>query len=296
MFARAALRVLPVVATAACLGAGCSKSVEVDAWVLPEADIGSARQLVLTDAYGRDESVAAVLSAAERQANTGAAGAWFTDVRVSRERLETAGRDAWIGRDTDLAPGALFVRIDVLEDSAIVTQNERVETAPDGTVAVFVDEQLVAHTLVSLTVADSVGVILSERAIEGVHEQSGPISDFDIARAQDTAADAAVAGAFALITPVLTKESIPLDDRDPEILKLTEQALAGSDSAAATLADNDRAPATYNLGAIADHRGDLETAVALYEEALRRPGGADFYATSLASAEQRLAAKQALGL
>src|SRR5688572_23264386 len=92
------------------LAAGCGRSVTVDHWTPPEADIGGARTLVITDAYGRDASVAVVQDIAFAHADS---SAWFHQVFTSA-RLETDGREVWLRDGSDLQPSALYVRLDVL--------------------------------------------------------------------------------------------------------------------------------------------------------------------------------------
>lgn len=275
---------------------GCGASASVTTWVPPEADIGSARTLVFTDSYGRDESVHVVNSMARAQALQGPTARWFLDVQQTRERLETDGDQAWLGRDTDLVDGALFVRLDVLEDSAVVTVNEHLATAPDGSNVLVADETLVAHTLLAMTAADRDGVVLWEREVEGVHERTGAPGSLDVLDAQNVAAEAAVAGALALITPTETVVNVPLDDRDVAALELARRAVAGDARARNDLAALEGTAARYNFAVVVDESGDLERAVELYRAVVTAPDAAAFYDDSLASAQQRRADHAQLGL
>ena len=291
-------RLLPVaaLAAAALTASGCGKSVAISSWVPPEADIAGARRLVVTDAYGRDSSVAAVTDFAIDAART---NGWFDEVERSFDRLETDGVDAWLGRD-DVRGDSLYVRLDVLEDSAVVSSDERVVVDDLGNQSVVVDDHLVAHTLVAVTVADRRGVLVLEREVEGVHEQSGAVTDDDIAFAQDEAARAAVAGALALVTPTPITVQVPLDDRDDRAFDLAVRGVDGSDddarAAVAALEDLDTAAAVYNAAVVSDDVGDTDAAVDLYEDACARVDAATFCDDVLAGARQRQANEAALGL
>lgn len=290
MFARA---LVPTVAVLALAASGCGKSVAISSWQAPEADIGGARRLVLTDAYGRSDSVAAITDFAVEQAQQ---ATWFEDVRVSFDRLETDGRSAWLGRDDNLDGGTLYVRLDVLEDSAVVSQQEHVVTDDQGREGVVIEDHLFAHTLLALTVANRRGVVVLEREVEGVHEQVGVISDYDVEAGMEAAGRAAAAGALALVTPLPLTVQVPLDDRDEAVLALTEDALAGNASAKASLEGNDATAAVYNLAVVTEDAGDLDGAVDLYEEAAARRDAAGFYGSSLAGARERQQSLRDLGL
>lgn len=295
----ARLVTVSALAVAALAASGCGQSVAVATWVPPEADIGGARRLVITDSYGRDSSVAAITDFAVAQ---GRAAPWFDSVERSFDRLETDGDDAWLGgRGAALEGGALYVRLDVLEDSAVVDHDEASGVDEHGNDVVVVSEHLLAHTLVSMTVADRRGVVVFEREVEGVHEQSdGPISDFDIADAQDQAGRAAVAGALALITPVSLTVQLPLDEHDPEALDVARRGLDGdrddARAAIAALDAIDSAAAVYNAGVLSEDNGDVEAAVDFYADACARADAADFCDEVKAGAEVRLANERALGL
>jgi hypothetical protein len=275
---------------------GCGASASVTTWLPPEADIGTARTLVFTDSYGRDESVHVVNSMARAQALQGAPSRWFLNVQQTRERLETDGEQAWLGRDTDLVDDALFVRLDVLEDNAVVSVNEHIATAPDGANVLVVDETLVAHTLLAMTAADSDGVVLWEREVEGVHERTGAVAMADIVDAQNLAAEAAVAGALALITPTETVVNVPFDERDPAALDLARRAVDGDARARSDLKALDSTAARYNFAVVVDEGGDLDTAVELYRAVANATDAAAFYDDTLASAVDRRAAHARLGV
>lgn len=284
---------LPLVLFAA---AGCGASASVTTWQPPEADIGDARTLVFTDSYGRDESVYVINGMARAQALQGAPSRWFVDVQQTRERLETDGAEAWLGRDTDLVDGSLYVRLDVLEDSAVVTLDEQVTTASDGSTAIVVGENVVAHTLLAMTVADDAGVVVWEREVEGVQQRSGAPGTNDVFDAQNQAASAAVAGALALITPKETVVNVPLDERDAEALQLAQAALDGDAAARSALATRDGTAARYNFAVVQDAAGDLNSAVAGYRDVVSASDAAAFYADTLAAAQQRLADHMQLGM
>lgn len=295
MFAR--LLSVSALTVAALAASGCGRSVAIGTWVPPEADIGGARRLVVTDAYGRGSSVAAITDFALDEAD---AAAWFDVVDLSIDRLESDGRSAWLGnRGKDLDGGTLYVRLDVLEDSAVANEHVAVDDAT-GEEVVVVEESLVAHTLVAMTVADRRGVIVLEREVEGVHEQAGPISDADIAAAMEAAGRAAVHGALVLITPTSVTVQVPLDDRDQPAFDAAVDGLEGDRddrrAAIAVLQKQDSAAALYNAGVLAEDNGDVEAAVDLYDDACDRGDAADFCDDVLVGAEQRLANERALGL
>ena len=181
-----------------------------------------------------------------------------------------------------------------------MTANERVIDNGDGTSSIVVDEQLLAHTLISLTVADLRGVIIDQLEIEGIHEQAGPISGYDVDAALETAARAAVAAAFAEVTPVQVRTNVTLDDRDASINATIDAALSGSVSARraaiAALATVDSTPALYNRAVLTEADSEVEAAVALYEQAADRPDAASYYADTLAGAYLRLDDARRLGL
>ncbi len=274
---------------------GCGKSVAVGTWLPPETDIGGARHLVITDSYGRESSVAAITDFALDQ---GDAATWFDTVELSFDRLESDGRDAWLGgRGKELQSGFLYVRLDVLEDSAIVDSDEAAAVDEYGNDVIVVSEHLLAHTLVAMTVANRAGVVVLEREVEGVHEQDGPISDVDIANAQDAAGRAAVAGALALITPVAVTVQLPLDEHDSHALDVAERGLDGDRRAAiAALEGIDSAAAVYNAGVLSEDDGDVEAAVDFYADACARADAADFCDDVKAGAEVRLQNERELGL
>ncbi|MDP2344331.1 MAG: hypothetical protein Q8O67_25455 [Deltaproteobacteria bacterium] len=296
MTSRTALAV--VVAALAITASGCGKSIAIDHWVAPAADIGGAHRLVITDAYGRGESVAVITRFALEE---GRSSAWFDDVVdvTSRDRLETDGVDAWM-REGTLSADALYLRLDVLEDSAVVTANESVVDNGDGTGTLVVSESLFAHTLVSLTVADLDGVIITELEIEGIHEQAGPISDYDVEAAMEIAARAAVDAAFHEITPVQARTNVAFDDRDESINATLDVAIDGDTAtrraAIARLEDLDGAPALYNRAVLTESIGEIASAVTLYEEANDDVDAAGFYAETLAGARLRLQNARVLGL
>lgn len=275
---------------------GCGASASVTTWVPPEADIGATRTIVFTDSYGRDESVRIINRMARAQALQGATARWFLDVQQTRERLESDGEQAWLGRDTELVDDALYVRLDVLEDNAVVTVNDRIVATPDGTNTIVADETLVAHTLLAITAADSTGLVLWEREVEGVHERTGAPGSSDVLDAQNLAAEAAVAGALALMTPTQMVVSVPLDDRDATALELARRALNDDMRARNDLGALDSTAARYNFAVVVDESGDLDSAVELYRAVVTAPDAAAFYDDSLASAQQRRADHAQLGL
>lgn len=188
------------------------------------------------------------------------------------------------------------MRLDVLEDSAVVSAVDRVVVDDIGNESVVVEDSLFAHTLVSVTVADRRGVVVFEEEVEGIHQQQGIITDDDLIAGMEVAGKAAVAGALALITPTPTTVQVPLDDRDEAVLKLTERALTGDTNAAAELAANASTSAVYNRAVVVENAGDLGAALDHYEEAARRSDAAGFAGESLAGARQRMQNLRDLGL
>ncbi len=276
----------------------CGSSVAVDHWSAPPVDIDGLRSVVVTDAYGRSGSVDAVAGIAVDALRQ---SPWFTDVTdlSRRDRLETDGVDAWLRRDA-MRPDALYVRFDVLEDSAVVSVDERVVDNGDGTVSVVAEEHLVAHTLISLSVADGLGVLLDELEVEGIHEIFGDGSDAAIAQAMDIAAHAAVNAGLAHITPTVTRVSVPVDERDEDVMATISSAIGGSFAQRAAAADaldgNERTPAVYNRAVLLESIGERRAAVAGYRAAANATDAPDFASRVLAEAIDRLAAAEDLGL
>jgi hypothetical protein len=178
----------------------------------------------------------------------------------------------------------------------VVSVNEHIATAPDGANVLVVDETLVAHTLLAMTAADSDGVVLWEREVEGVHERTGAVAMADIVDAQNLAAEAAVAGALALITPTETVVNVPFDERDPAALDLARRAVDGDARARSDLKALDSTAARYNFAVVVDEGGDLDTAVELYRAVANATDAAAFYDDTLASAVDRRAAHARLGV
>jgi hypothetical protein len=280
-------------ALAATLAAGCGRTVAIDHWVPPQADIAGARTLVITDAYGRDASVAAVQDIALAAADN---APWFHDVFISA-RLESDGRDVWLRDSSALLAAALYVRLDVLEDNAVVV------TQQDANGAII--ETLSAHTLLAVTVADRDGLIIDEAELEGVHERSGPIDAWDIDESLAASATAAVNSALALVTPRPAHTNVKLDDRDARVNDLLDRHFATDDDGdarltrdevAAELAKLDGAPALWNRAALLESVDERAAALPLYEAAAAHEGAADWYGQELSAALDRDAAARALGL
>lgn len=295
MFARL---LVPSIAVLALAASGCGKSVAIGHWIAPEADMGGARRVAITDAYGRGSSVAAITDAALGEARQ---SAWFEDVvDLGHDRLEI-DRDgsAWLhdqDRDgEDLRGDTLYVRLDVLEDSAIVDVQERVEQDADGNEFVVVDESLIAHTLLAVTVADRRGAILLEREVEGISEQAGPLGPFAVEEAQDLAGRAAVAGAFALFTPVQATTQVRLDERDEEANAILARGF-DDDSVIDQLARLESTPALYDRAVLTEQDGDIEAAIGLYEAATARSDAEGYYQDTLAGARVRLEDARLLNL
>jgi hypothetical protein len=287
-----------VVAFLAMAASACGSSVAVDHWIAPPVDIAGNRHVVVTDAYGRAGSVDAVAGMAVDALRQ---SLWFTDVQdlSRRDRLETDGYDAWL-RHGDLRSGALYVRLDVLEDSAVATANERVVDNGDGTTSIVLEETLVAHTLISLTVADDLGVVVDELEVEGIHEVLGDTSGAAIDAAMFNAAQVAVAAALAHITPTLQRVNVPVDDRDDDVMATIAGALDGSfaqrAAAADALADDDRTPAVYNRAVLLESIGERRLALAGYRVAADAADAPSFAGRVYAEAIDRMAAARALGL
>lgn len=278
---------------AATAATGCGRSITIDHWTPPEADIGGARALAITDAYGRDASVAAVVDIALQTAQQ---SSWFVDVTHSA-RLETDGRDVWLRDGSDLRAQMLYVRLDVLEDNAVVV------TQQDANGALV--ETLSAHTLLSVTVADANGLIVDERELEGVHERGGPVNPWDIDEALTASATAAVHSALAMITPRPVHSDVKLDDRDERVNAVLDRHFATDrddperltrDEVAAHLAKLDGAPALWNRAALLESIDERDTALTLYAQAIAHEGAADWYAEEHAQALARDDAADALGL
>ncbi len=271
-------------------GSGCGRSITIDHWTPPDADIRGARTLAITDAYGRDSSVAAVVDIA---LETASQSGWFVDV-IHTPRLETDGRDVWL-RDGDMRAQALYVRLDVLEDNAIVV------TSQDETGAIV--ETLSAHTLLALSVADSNGLIIDERELEGVHERSGPVSSWDIDNALDASARAAVQAALATVTPRPAHTNVRLDERDERVnaVLAVHFDAAGPDritrdEVVDRLAKIDGAPALWNRAALLESVDERDAASPLYAQALAHDDAADWYAEEHAEARARADAALELAL
>ena len=299
-------RFIPLVFVVVAAASGCGKSISIAHWVAPTVDIGSAHRLVITDSYGRSESVAAIKSFAVEHSRQ---SSWFDDVidLGARDRLESDGVNAWL-RSGTLAADALYVRFDVLEHSAVVSSNESLVDNGTGSTALVIDEHLVAHTLIALTVADVGGTLLDEVEIEGIHERSGEIRAFDIDAAMETAARAAVSAALALITPVPMSTAVAFDDRDPATNAIIDavidadinadinEAAEARRTAITLLSDLDSTPALYNRAVLTESVGEIAAAVQLYKEANAKSDAADFYSENLAAARRRLNDAQRLGL
>lgn len=292
------MRHTAVIALLVVAASGCGASVSVEHWVAPPAPIDGARHIVVTDAFGRDGSVATI---GARTVDALRHEPWYVDVTdlTRRDRLESDGRDAWLRQGT-MAADAIYVRLDVLEDLAVATSEEHVVDNGDGTVTVVVEERVVAHTLISLTAADHLGVIVDELEIEGVHEVVGPVDDAVIDDAMNQAAAVAVAAAIAEVTPRRSLVNVPIDERNDAVMAIVRPALDGSFMArlhaADALADLDDTAAIYNRAALLESVGALEQALPLYRTAAHAADAADFAGSVLDAAEQRLLDARAIGL
>jgi len=277
---------------------GCGASVQVDHWTGANVSIHGARTVVVTDAFGRDDSVDAIndvaLTVLDEQP-------WFIAVHdFGRfDRLETDGVDAWL-RHGEMEHGTVYVRFDVLEDLAVVTANERVVDNGDGTTGIVVEELVSAHTLIAVTVADDEGVILDEVEYEGVHEVGGFIDESVIATAMHEAATAAVSAAVAEIAPFRQTTSIPIDERDEAVMARIRTAIGGSPFdqgiAAERLVDVAGPSALYNRAVLTEGSGDIVAAVDLYRAAASAPGAFVEAARVRDEAEWRLREARNLGL
>jgi len=280
------------------LATGCAPSIEVDHWQPAAVDLAGARHAIVTDAFGRDGSVDAIGGMgldALRQSP------WFTQVTDlrSRDRLETDGIEAWLRHGT-MAADAVYLRFDVYEDLAVVSAHERAVEQPDGSVAIVVEEQVVATTLLALTVADHDGVLVDELELEGRHEVVGPVDDAVIAGAMEQAARAAVAVAVAEVAPRRDRVDVPVDERDEAVNRIVRPAVDGGFmarvAAADALAGLTQTPAIYNRAVLLESVADHEAALPLYREAARAADAPDFAEAVLAAAEARAADAAALGM
>lgn len=277
---------------------GCGASVQVDHWTGASVDLGGARTVVVTDAFGRDDSVDAINDIALATLDN---EPWFVAVHDSGryDRLETDGVDAWL-RHGEMDRGTVYVRFDVLEDLAVVSSTERVVDNGDGTTGVLIEDLLSAHALISVTVADDRGVILDEVQYEGVHEVGGFIDEHVIATAMHEAASAAVSAAVAEIAPFRQTVSIPIDERDEAVMASIRTAIGGSPFdhglAADRLADVAGPSALYNRAVLTEGSGDIVAAVDLYRAAASAPGAFVEAARVRDEAEWRLSDARALGL
>ena len=278
--------------------AGCGASVEVDHWSAAAIDIDGARDVVVTDAFGRGDSVDAIAAVAVERLRY---EPWFSSVAdLSRhDRLETDGVDAWL-RHGEMERGTLYLRFDVLEDLAVIGSAERVVENADGSVDIFVDEVVSAHTLLSVTLADDRGVILDELEYEGVVEVAGPVDEAVIGAAMQSAATAAVAAAIGEIAPRHQLVSVPLDERDEDVMSLVRPAIDASSAKQQAVADrlaNVAGPsALFSRAALTEAAGDLVGAVELYRAAARMAGAFDGAADIKNGAEARLQDARLLGL
>lgn len=290
----------------ACLAAvvaltGCGASVQVDHWQTGSFDIAGARDVVVTDAYGRGDSVDAIADLAVSRLRD---EPWFDSVvdATRHDRLESDGVDAWL-RHGELERGTLYVRLDVLEDIAVVDSDERVVDNGDGTVSVFVDEVVSAHTLLSVTLGDEFGVIVDELDYEGVHEIAGPVYDSTIDEAMHAAATAAIDAVVVDLAPTRARVSVPLDERDEAVMArvrpvidshgvLSTERRAVADSLATVSGPS----AAYNRAVLTEAAGDLVGAVELYRAAAAMPGAFAEAARVAEEAIWRLQDARALGL
>lgn len=277
---------------------GCGASVQVEQWTVANVDIDGARRIVVTDAWGRHDSVAAVADVALAHLDN---EPWFVSVvdGTRHERLETDGVDAWL-RHGEIATDTIYVRFDVLEDLAVVTSNEVVIDSGDGTTGIGFEDRLSAHTLISVTVADDRGVIVDEREFEGVQEVSGVIDDVVIDTTMNEAASAAVAAAIAELAPSREHVSIPIDERDEDVMARVRPVLDSSPFeqglVAASLAAVAGPCALYNRAVLTEASGDLAAAVDFYRAAAS-VGGAFFEAGRVSDeAQLRLRHARSLGL
>jgi len=290
--------VTAVIALLAAAASGCGASVSVDHWVAPPAPIDGARHIVVTDAFGRDGSVAAI---GARTVDALRYEPWYVEVTdlTRRDRLESDGRDAWLRQGT-MAADAIYVRLDVLEDLAVATAEERVVDNGDGTVSIVVEERVVAHTLLALTAADHLGIIVDELEIEGIHEVVGAVDDAVIDDAMNQAAAVAVAAAIAEITPRRTVVNVPIDERNDAVMAIVGPALDGGSmhrlQAADALAGDDDTAAIYNRAALLESVAALEEALPLYRAAAGAVDAPTFAHSVLEGAEQRLRDARGLGL
>lgn len=285
-------------ALALSLAIGCAPTIEVDHWQPAAVDLGGARHAVVTDALGRDDSVFAIGGFALDALHQ---SAWFTAVTDLRgqDRLESDGGDAWL-RHGHMAADAVYLRFDVYEDLAVVTASERAVEQPDGSVVIVVEEQVVASTLLALTVADHDGVIVNEFELEGRHETSGPVDDGVIAAAMEQAARAAVAVAVAEVAPRVERVSVPVDERDEAVNAIVRPAVDAGfverRAAADALAAFEQTPAVYNRAVLLESVHDHAAALPLYRQAATAADAPTFAGEVLLAAEARAATAADLGL
>ena len=256
-----------ITAVLACAAACQGPGLDVPTWQPATVDTGAARAVRIVDGEGRAESVAAAQVAAMRALSSG-----FYDVHAAfRVQLDVDGRRAVLADGAAMDPRALYLRLDVLEDFAEISEEARDGVDEYGDDVTAIVDVTHAHAVVDATlVRGADGAVLWDRfEVEGIHDEDGDVVD--------SAMDAAMADAVSKIaqemTPTRDEDFVPFDDRDeaerPILLRADDDlvgAIGGEDAYMA--AHPDRAAPRYNRAVMLEARGDFDGAVAGYDDAM----------------------------
>ena len=234
-----------VAAAAAVLGLGAcgGPGLDVTTWHPPALPTGDARAVHITDAEGLRASVAAAQDAAFAALRD---DGWFhavlaDDTTVSVDDERNARIDGEVA-----APDALYLRVDVLERYAEVSQVARDATDENGQAVTAIVDVTHGHAAIAVTLVRGDGMVILDRLeLEGIHDQDGDATDEAMADAMSDA----VGHVVQQMTPRSTVDHVPFDDRDQGEKPILAQAQQ-------TSADRgDLAPAVAAEDAyIADHR------------------------------------------
>jgi hypothetical protein len=272
---------------------GCDPYMDVEHWAAPPLPIGGARNLVVTEGFGRDGVGRFYADTLVREANVN----WYR-ASATNDRLEVGRDGPRLVSGDPFADSTIYVRVDVLLDDAVVNRSERIIERSDGSREVQVAELLIARSAIAFTATNHDGVLVLNNEFETVIEVEGPIDGRIINRALNDAAKNVLRRALALIEPVRLRAEVRLDNRDDfEVVDSARgKGAAERRQAAERLRAATSTAALYNRAVLLDSLEEYSEAELLYREALRRDDAADYYTETLAGFELRLRDATRLGL
>lgn len=262
--------VLAALAASGCGGPG----LDVTTWHPPALPTGAAHTVLVTDAQGKRQSVAAAQDAAVgamKQSN------WFHAKAAPRIDVVISADGARATIDGALlSPDALYLRVDVLEWFAEISQEARDATDDQGNPVTAIVDVTHGHAAIAATLVKGDGaVLLDGLELEGIHDEDGD----DEAASLNAAMTDAVSHVVQQMTPQRTVDHVAFDDRDDAerpILTEAEQTANDRGDLSPALAAETTYIAThealaaprYNRAVMLEARGDFDQALDGYDDAL----------------------------